>query len=137
MEILSLIRGRVPLLIEVKSRGPEAAAASRAVEEALTGYHGPVGVMSFNPTVPRWFAAHAPVRLRGLVLGRRHLWLKALAGIAARPEFLACDVGALPSHLLAAARRRGIPVIAWTCRTREDRRIAETQADQIIFEPEN
>ena len=68
-EILALIDGRAPLLIEVKSPGRDVAALSRSgARRRLQGYKGPVAVMSFNPEVGRWFARHAPEVLRGLVV---------------------------------------------------------------------
>ena len=55
-EILALIAGRAALLIEVKTPERDVAGLSRSVAAALAGYEGPVGVMSFNPEVGRWFA---------------------------------------------------------------------------------
>src|SRR4051812_27493970 len=59
-EILALIAGRAALLIEVKAPNRPVAALCRSVAAALSGYSGPVGVMSFNPEVGAWFARHAP-----------------------------------------------------------------------------
>ena len=67
-EILALVGGRAALLIEVKSPDRRVAALCRAVSSALSGYKGPVAVMSFNPEIGRWLALHAPERLRGLVV---------------------------------------------------------------------
>src|SRR3954469_1415930 len=67
-EALTMIAGRVPLLIEVKSPDRHVARLCRAVARALEGYDGPFGVMSFNPEVAAWFARHAPKVLRGLVV---------------------------------------------------------------------
>ena len=44
-EILALIAGRAPLLIEAKSPNREVSALCRAVSDALKGYIGPVAVM--------------------------------------------------------------------------------------------
>jgi glycerophosphoryl diester phosphodiesterase len=52
-EILRLIAGRVPLLIEIKDQtgemGPSDGRLEGAVAADLAGYAGPVAVMSFNP----------------------------------------------------------------------------------------
>ena len=106
-QILGLIAGRAPLLIEVKSPGRRVDALSGAVERALHSYVGPVAVMSFNPEVGRWFARYAPPRLRGLVVteaGRRWRgWAgRYLALWRARPDFLAYDIRDLPSRFAAA-----------------------------------
>ena len=135
-EILELIGGRAPLLIEVKSPGRRVAALSGAVRRALKGYDGPVAVMSFNPSVPRWFAAHAPVVLLGLVVteeGRpeRCRLRRRLSLLWSKADFLAYDIRDLPSALAAAS---GLPVATWTVRSEAQRATAAAHAGQIIYE---
>lgn len=140
-QVLDLVAGKVPLLIEVKSRRerhPEPLCL--AVHRALEGYTGRFAVMSFDPRVPRWFAVHAPLVVRGLVVTeenaraltgrlRRHLALWH-----ARPDFLAYDVRDLPSRFAAAQRARGIPVASWTVRNPEHRDRVARHADAAIAE---
>ena len=65
--------------------------------------------MSFNPEVGRWFARHAPERLRGLVVTESGQ--EAGAGVVerplalwrARPDFLAYDIRDLPSRFADGA----------------------------------
>jgi glycerophosphoryl diester phosphodiesterase len=139
-ETLALIAGRAPLLIEVKSPNRHISRLCEAVERALASYIGPVGIMSFNPEVGRWFAAHAPGRLRGLVVteerkqGLRGRIERPLALWRSQADFLAYDVRDLPSVFAGAARTRGRPVYTWTVRGDADRTRAWAHADQIIFE---
>ncbi|HEV2815644.1 MAG TPA: glycerophosphodiester phosphodiesterase family protein [Allosphingosinicella sp.] len=137
-EVLALITGRAPLLIEVKAPGRRAAQLNRSVAAALSGYRGPVAVMSFNPEVPRWFARNAPALLRGLVVteqekGVRGLWERPFALWRAKPDFLAYDIRDLPSRFAAAS---ALPVLTWTVRGAADRARAAEHADQIIYEAE-
>ena len=140
-ETLAFVGGRAPLLIEVKSPDRRVAAMGRAVNRALAGYDGPVAAMSFNPEIGRWFARHAPERLRGLVVteaGRR--W-RGIAGRyfalwRSRPDFLAYDIRDLPSGFADARRDRGMKVLTWTVRGLQDRARAAEHADQIIYEVE-
>ena len=140
-QLLDTIAGRVPLLIEVKSkRQMQVAPICQAVRGALQGYRGDHAVMSFDPRVSRWFAEHSPQTVRGLVVTeeddpglvgalRRHLWLWH-----ARPDFLAYDIGNLPSSFAAAQRRRGMPVATWTVRSAELLERAAIHADAPIAE---
>ena len=52
-DILRLIDGRVPLLIELKDQSRQLSQTDGRLEQAtidaLSLYHGPVAVMSFNP----------------------------------------------------------------------------------------
>ncbi len=146
-EILELVNGRVPILIEVKSskwhRG-SIGSLSMAVRRDIEGYRGPVAVMSFNPEVAAWFHEHAPRVVRGLVvtegtdgkgLGRlKGRLLRHLALWRARPDFLAYDIRDLPSRFPAAQRTRGLPILTWTVRTAHQERTAMAHADEIIFE---
>jgi glycerophosphoryl diester phosphodiesterase len=139
-EILALIRGKVPLLIEVKARArADVEPLCFSVARSLEGYRGPVGVMSFNPRVGYWFDRHAPSVVRGLVVteegkGWRGPIERRLALLWARPEFLAYDVRDLPSRFAAIQRARGLPVFTWTCRTPANRASAAAYADQPIYE---
>lgn len=138
-EILALVAGRTPLLVEVKSPDRRVAAMCRAVDRALESYRGPVAVMSFNGEVGHWFERHAPRVLRGLVVteagGRwRGIAGRHLALWRARPDFLAYDIRDLPSRFAAARRATGMPVLTWTCRSLADRARAAEHASQIIYE---
>jgi glycerophosphoryl diester phosphodiesterase len=138
-QILALVAGRAPLLIEVKGSGREVGALAQAVADALDGYAGPVAVMSFNPEVGHWFARHAPKWLRGLVVTeRRRKWrgglVRRLALWRSKADFLAYDIRDLPSRFVAAKRREGLRVLTWTVRSLADRASAARHADQIIYE---
>lgn len=142
-QLLTEVAGRAPLLIELKSRRrvPHVPLC-RAVLHALEGYAGPVAVMSFDPRMVRWFAARAPHLVRGLVMTEeadrywhagilRRLWLWR-----ARPDFLAYDVRDLPSRFAAAQRKRGLPVLTWTVRSKALLERAVLHADACIAEAE-
>ncbi len=140
-DVLALIAGQVPLLIEIKSkRGYDVAQSCAAVARELAGYAGPHGVMSFDPRVGRWFARHSPDTPRGLVVTeendwglmgriRRWLWLRI-----SRPDFLAYDIRDLPSPFASAWRAQGMPLLSWTVRSPELRLRASRHADAPIAE---
>ncbi len=140
-QVLDRVNGQVPILIEVKSkRERPVSAICLAVRRALEGYRGPHAVMSFDPRVGSWFARHAPLTTRGLVVTeendkalpgriRRHLWLWM-----AKPDFLAYDIRDLPSRFAASQRKRGMPVATWTVRNADHRDRADRHADAPIAE---
>ena len=142
-DLLALVRGRVPLLIEIKTRRERRVGAlCLAVRRDLEGYAGPVAVMGFDPRVSAWFRRHAPRIVRGLVVSeedartlsgdmRRHLALWH-----AKPDFLAYDVRDLPCPFAAAQRKRGLPLLTWTVRTLALRQRAAEHADAPIVEGE-
>lgn len=140
-QVLDLVAGRAPLMIEVKSRrdiaiGP----VCEAVQCALAAYDGVYGVMSFDPRVPNWFFHHSPDTTRGLVVteeDRKGRWddlRRRLALWHAHADFLAYDVRDLPSRFAAAQRARGLPLATWTVRSPEHRALAARHADAPIAE---
>lgn len=140
-QLLDLVAGQVPLLIEIKSRrDTRVPAQCLAVRRVLEGYRGPHAVMSFDPRVAKWFKVHAPQTVRGLVvteendqtlLGRMR---RRLSLWQAGPDFLAYDVRDLPSRFAAQQRRRGLPITTWTVRSPELLARAAAYADAPIAE---
>jgi len=141
-EVLSLVSGRAPMLIEVKAPEAQVARLCLAVRRALEGYRGPVAVMSFNPEVGHWLRRTRRAITRGLVVteeGKRNLkgrLERHLALWRARPDFLAYDVRDLPSRFAAAQRARGLPVLTWTVRGAAAEQEAAEHADAPIYEIE-
>ncbi len=146
-DLLDLVEGRVPLLLEVKSAWRRDGVFEKNIAKPLAAYKGPVGVMSFDPYAVAAFREAAPSISRGLVSERfgkdqwpqlsarqrftmRHLLTSAFA----RPQFIAYDVRALPAVAPLAARLAGLPLLAWTVRTEEERVRALRYVDAIIFE---
>ena len=140
-ELLDLIAGRVPLLIEIKSRpGYDVAWSCRFVVDALRDYEGLHAVMSFDPAASHWLRQNSPATVRGLVVtehgaqGLRASIRRRLCLWRARPDFLADDVRDLPSRFAAAQRARGLPVLTWTVRDAATAQTGLAHADGCIAE---
>jgi len=139
-EILRLINGRVPVLIELKAIEGHVSQLCVAVRHALEGYRGEAAVMSLHGEVSRWFAAHGDRIVRGLIMSENSEYAREggreqrKAVWRAKPEFIAIDIADLPNRFTARQRKRGVPVLAWTVRTAEQQALAAAHADQIIFE---
>ena len=140
-DLLPIVAGQVPILIEIKSkRGYDVQRSCRAVAKALEGYAGQYAVMSFDPRVCIWFAEHAPQTVRGLVMREDEIgmtqkpWQRHVALWAARPEFIAYHVAALPNPMVAALRERGMPVLTWTVNSPETRAHGSEHSDALIVE---
>ena len=137
--LLDEVAGRVPLLIEIKSRrGVTYERLCYGIARSFDSYPGDVAVMSFDPRVPRWFGRNLPdLALRGLVVtdSDSALW-RRWALWRARPQFLAYDVRSLPSRLAAAQRAKGLPILTWTVSDRTRLERARIHADAPIAEGE-
>lgn len=142
-ELLELVAGRVPILVEIKSHPAFALPqACIAIAKVLAGYNGPFAVMSFDLRMGEWFARHAPDMPRGLVItdtldhGFKSAWRAPHALERAAPDFLASDVRDLPNAIVGLWRETGRPLLTWTVRTPELRAHALAHADALISEGE-
>lgn len=147
-ELCDLVNGRVPLLVEIKSRFDGDLRLTRRVADVLRSYKGPAAPMSFDPAIVRELRATAPALPRGIVAERHysHPEWKSLSSAQklqlgfllhaprTRPHFVAYSVTDLPSPAPFLARTFGLPLLTWTIRTAEERRTAARWTDQIIFE---
>ncbi len=146
-ELLEQVNGKVPIIIELKSRWDgRADLAQRAVCD-LRPYNGACALMSFDPHLVETLAASAPTLRRGMVADRaahpswmflplsRRLALRNLDHLErTRPHFLAFDAAGLPWPPVRRFRERWGPVICWTVRSAEQARLARRHCDQITFE---
>lgn len=149
--VLDLVAGQVPLLIEIKDQdgamGPAVGALEEAVAAALTGYDGPVALMSFNPHSVAALAAAAPDRPRGLTTAsyRAEDWplLPAatrdrLRGIpdydAVGASFISHEAADLDRPRVAELKARGAAILTWTIRSPEAEAAARRIAQNVTFE---
>ncbi|MGO4717029.1 glycerophosphodiester phosphodiesterase [Bradyrhizobium sp. 2TAF24] len=148
-DLCTLVAGRVPLVIEVKSAFTGDRRLVRRMAQVLAEYSGPAVAMSFDPdqvlavreiapSLPRGIVAqrsydddywqHLPLAQRNAMLGLRH-------GFHTQPHFVAYWIEQLPAPAPWIARNVfGCPLLTWTVRTTEQRQRAARHADQMIFE---
>jgi glycerophosphoryl diester phosphodiesterase len=148
-ELLDLVAGRTPLVLELKSEwdGDERLAAR--VAELLSGYAGPVACMSFDPQIVMALQKYAPGLPRGIVAERyyddpewsaltraqKFKFGNLLHVAQTKPHFVAYYVRDLPALAPLIARHVfGMKLLTWTVRTEAQRRKARWWASQMIFE---
>lgn len=150
-QILSLVAGRVPLLIELKDQdgafGPDIGPLEQRVADLLAEYDGPVAVMSFNPHSMRRMAEIAPDVPRGLVSfdwpreeapTLTYAQRVALADVIEFEElgcaFVSYGAEAFPAKGPTRVRVQGFPVLTWTIKSPLEEARSRPHADQITFE---
>lgn len=147
---LDRIAGRVPLVIEVKSRFDGDLALTRRAAEIVARRSGqPIVFKSFDPTIVTALRELAPAIPRGIVAMNEYAYSDydrldarqkhALANLLhfeeSRPDFLSWKVADLPSAApFLCNKALGLPLMSWTVRTPEDRETARIHADQMVFE---
>ncbi|MCB2127625.1 MAG: phosphodiesterase [Rhodobacteraceae bacterium] len=149
--LLQLVAGQVPLLIEIKDQdgavGPKVGPLEEAVARDLSGYRGPVAVMSFNPYSVAAMARLAPSVARGVTAGgpddstydglspERVAALGDVtdyAGVGA--SFVSYDHKLLTRPAIAGLKARGAAILCWTIRSEAEEARARKVAQNITFE---
>jgi glycerophosphoryl diester phosphodiesterase len=145
-EVLDLVAGRAPLLLEVKNKKRRVGPLESAVAGILKSYAGDCAVISFNPLSVAWFAKHMPGLPRGQTASHfphgnvmlpwasrralKHLQFNKLS----RPDFIVYDHRALTTKTPRRARRHCDTLLTFTIRTEEQLAYARRYADNVIFE---
>ena len=147
-EVLDMVDGKTPLLIELKS-GPDNARLCQALMDMLADYRGEYLVESFNPLIVAWFRFHAPQAVRGQLVGPLQSYRPTGNGIAAffmagllaniisRPDFVAYDANA--QRFFSPHFQRFMfhtPMAAWTVRDPALAALIQKRGEISIFEGE-
>lgn len=142
-QVLELVAGRVPLLIEIKN-DKKAGVLEQNVIDILKEYNGDFAVQSFNPFSLEYIKKHAPSFIRGQ-LSCFYNGNKTLPGIqrfvlkrmmlnrkVSEPHFISYDTENLPNRFVKRYKR--LPILAWTVRTNEELMRVKPHCTNIIFE---
>lgn len=150
-EVLELVSGRVPLLIEIKDQtrimGPDVGALEQATARDLQGYQGDVALMSFNPysvialrdlcpDIPRGFTtcAYRGPHWEKLPLDQ----LATLRGFDHLENMDACFISHhhedLTNPKVAEIAAKGYDVLCWTITSHHADVQARKVAKNVTFE---
>ncbi|WP_170411619.1 glycerophosphodiester phosphodiesterase family protein [Ruegeria atlantica] len=149
-EVLNIVSGKVPLLIELKDQdgamGTSVGPLEQDAVRALRGYVGPVALMSFNPNSVAELARLAPHLPRGIVTGSYQPKVELLPQrvcdhLREIPDFdrvgasfISHEVEDLDRPRVAELKARGVPILCWTVRSPEQEAKAREVADNVTFE---
>ena len=145
-EVLQVIGGRVPLVMEIKPDGRYEETAALACK-MLQGYGGKVCLESFNPKVLAWYRKNDPDMLRGLLATDffkeendqpgviKFLLTTLMLNVLARPDFISYNYRFRGNPFFRFCRALYRPATAaWTIKNETERKIAEKEFDMIIFD---
>lgn len=146
-EVLSLIDGAVPLLIEAKVVKGSHDRLAFALKEQLADYQGPFCIESFDPRPLRRLRKIAPEIVRGQLAahvrkdGAKVSWItdfalaNLLVNLISRPHFIAYHYRDRKNLAFSLCRRLfGAPAFFWTIRDESAKKIAEKEGVAPIFE---
>ena len=140
-EVLDLVNGRVPIMIELKPVKRKEKIEQK-VYDIIKDYQGDIAVKSFNPLSMLWFKRHAPEIIRGMLASYfddidnlPKIYKKLIKKLSlfrlVKPDFVSYNHEDLPNKYVT---KRKVPVLAWTITDAETEKKALLSADNVIFE---
>lgn len=129
-QVLKLVNGKVPLLIEIKD-GHGLGILEKRTYKLLEKYKGEYAVQSFNPLSLLWFRLFAPKVTRGQLISKfkkKNTFKYLLRLICAmpivwklisKPEFIACDLRSVSLETAFQAVDSNADFITWTADSKE------------------
>jgi glycerophosphoryl diester phosphodiesterase len=133
---LKLVKGRVPLLLELKGRKGDDEGFVDSLLEVIEGYEGELALMSFDT----WLLAElkeldcpVPVGLTAEGTTEKD-FAEHRKAMGYGLDFISYNVRHLPNPFIDAERARGVPIITWTVRNAAQAAHSYANAEQITFE---
>lgn len=144
-EVLKMVGGKVPLIVEIKTEKEAPTLLAAMVYEQLKGYRGTYCIESFDPRIVRWYKKKAPQVIRGqLAVGKKGKDTSAvlaffikflLVNILSRPDFVAYQHGCEGNLSMWIMKNFfHIPLVAWTVEDAKSYRSAKEKFQLVIFE---
>lgn len=140
-EVLGIVSGRSPLIVELKSQGIRNGELCQKAKDILFDYRGDYCIESFDPRIVRWFRTTAPWILRGQLACpersynsdtppiAKKIFSRCLCNFYGRPQFIAYQIAGKPFPV-RLAEAMGAMKICWTSHEKKDC----AGYDAVIFE---
>lgn len=145
-EVLQIVGGKVPMIIEVKPEGNPIQTA-KELSRQMEGYQGEYCVESFDPRVLHWYRRYDPEIIRGQLstnfwrnMKDRPLYVKIgltnlLTNFYAKPDFIAYNYKYDKQLSLQICRHLyHTEMVAWTVRSPEELEKARESFCVFIFD---
>ncbi|MBQ7466863.1 MAG: glycerophosphodiester phosphodiesterase [Clostridia bacterium] len=141
-DVLKLIDGKVPILVEIKNAGK--VSFEKDVWKFLSKYKGEYAVQSFNPYSLEWFKINAPHVKRGQLASffkgnkdisftKRYVLKRMLLNKkVSEPHFISYQAENLPNKYVK--KYSDLPLLAWVVKNQESYDKLKKCCDNIIFE---
>ena len=144
-EVLDVVDGKVPLIIEYKLYVPQTKVC-RLVNDLLRSYTGAYCIESFHPLALLWYRRHRPDVVRGQLCmefwnedkyrGNPFFFVLSylVTNVAARPDFIAYKHSDASNLSFRLTKRMGALSVAWTIKSQTQLEEAKKHFDLFIFD---
>lgn len=142
IDVLDLVNGKVPLLIEIKNDNPVGALEPK-LANILDSYKGDYAIQSFNPLSINWFKKNRPNVIRGqlssnfkndkMSILKKLILSKMLLNCITKPDFISYDVNSIDLKSVKKIRSKKM-ILGWTIRSKEEYERLIKHYDNLICE---
>ena len=144
-DVLALVGGKVPLIVEYKLDVPSTEVCEIA-DPMLQAYNGIYCIESFHPFAVKWYREHRPEVIRGQLSqdfskqekykGKFIYWLLSnlLTNVLTRPDFIAYNHKDADMFSRKVCSLMGALPVAYTIKSQEEYEKAKDQFELFIFD---
>lgn len=142
-EVLKLINGKVPILIEIKTTNQTKEIEPKLMD-LLKDYKGEYAIQSFSPKVLYWFKRNYPNILRGQLSKKykkekfsslkKFILSNMLLNNITKPHFISYKYNELSPSKIAKYKKKNIRVIGWTITNEREFKHYKKYYDNLICE---
>lgn len=143
-EVLRLVNGQVPLLIELKPHG-DVIFLCESFMKVIKDYQGVWAVFSFHPKVVSWFKKNYPDVIRGQISEyfkndkdmnpiAKHLMKTMFFNRFTKPDFISYGIYDMPNKYLDRLKKKGITIISYAARSQADFDFVKKHYHNTVFE---
>lgn len=142
-EVLELVSGKVPLLIELKQTN-KVGELENLFMKIMKKYKGKYAIQSFNPNVLYWFKRNYPKVLRGQLASKynkqkistikKAILSNMLLNIFTKPNFISYKYNELSVSKINKYKKKNIHLIGWTITNEREFNHYKQYYDNLICE---
>ncbi len=143
-EVLSLVNGKVPLLIELKPHG-DVLLLCESFMKCIKDYQGQWAVFSFHPKVVSWFKKNQPEVIRGQIseyfkndknmsLITKYSMRTMFFNRFNKPDFVSYGIHDIPNKYLDRLMKKGTTIISYAARSQKAFDFVKRHYHNTVFE---
>lgn len=142
LDVLKLVDGKVPILIELKYDNKTGLLEEKLMEN-LRDYNGKFAIQSFNPSSIKWFKDNYPDIIRGQLVSKfknekmnriKKLLLKNMFfNFITKPDFISYNIEDLSHEEVIKIKKKRF-ILGWTVRSKEKYEELIKYYDNLICE---
>lgn len=143
-DVLDLVKGKYPLLIELKPKGNNRLLCESFMK-TMAAYEGDYAIHSFSPWIVHWFKKNHPHIIRGQITEFfrddnrmnpiiKYMMKKMVFNIFTKPDFINYGIKDLPNKYATKAYNKGICLISYCARNELEFKMVKKHYHNAVFE---